>query len=165
MMSPRWNRLFRVTCVLAFAGWLSGAVIMATDADKGMLEAAIHPVSVRAFAAGIVAALAFGPLFGWTRIPTWAGALLGIPAGVLGVFAFFYIWPHEFQPSRMDSWKPTGIVLGVYWKWLVPIVLAAGALANRLASAAPPIPKGQAWEDLIEEHPAQEPPADDTKGA
>lgn len=57
------------------------------------------------------------------------GAILGIPVGLAIVFAFFFIQPHAWQPTRLDAWKSVALIVGVYPQFIFPACVLAGAFS------------------------------------
>ncbi len=123
------TRIARIAAVHAAAGWAGAAVLIASDKEFGWQDAVAHSGSFKAAAVSALCALVLGRVYvaGWFK--WWMGPLLGLVLGLLTVLAFYAIWPHSWQASRMEAWKTTSVVIGVYWDRLVPMAIATGAAA------------------------------------
>lgn len=120
-------RVVRVFLVFGLSGWLTGVLLLSTNDDTTMLGAAGTGTALQCAAAGLLISVIFGPLLAWLRPPTWAGALMGPLASTTGIYTFFWLWPHSWQPSRWAAWKSVGVVADAYWEYLLPGALVAGA--------------------------------------
>jgi hypothetical protein len=147
-MSPSWRRLARVAVVFAAVGWLVAVSIGATEADVSWRQALTDPVHLRALLVGLLATVVWGPVWVSGRPPLWLGPVLGLVAGVCSVYLYFFAFPHEWQGSRPMAWKSTKVVVGTYYRWLVPYFLLGGAACSWWVGR-PVAAKG--WEKLAED--------------
>jgi len=145
--SPSVNMpvFFRETAILILlwmgATWFSGMLMLIGDtlpSDANPLtDARLWGGTLLGGATGAV----FSPLFRakWNR--WYIGALFGLPVCGCILFAFFYVFPHSWQPTRMEAWKSTMTFLHVYPDILLPISLVTGAcctwLVQRTRTQAP----------------------------
>lgn len=147
-MSPSWRRLGRVAAVFAVVGWLVAVSIGATEADVSWRAALADPVHLRALLVGLLATVAWGPVWVHGRPPLWLGPVLGLVAGVCSVYLYFFAFPHEWQGSRPMAWKSTKVVVGTYYRWLLPYFLLGGAACSWWV-ARPVAARG--WEKLADD--------------
>lgn len=128
---PPWTiRLGRVLLVLALGGWVTGVLLLSSDADTSLRAAVLDRAALRAAVAGLLVGLPIGGLLSWLRPPVWLGPITGAVASLAGIWTYFYLWPHEWQPTRWEAWKSVATVVGVYWAWLLPGAVVAGLLAH-----------------------------------
>lgn len=71
----------------------------------------------------------FVPLLTASWMRWYWGAIVGIPIGLAIVFAFFFIQPHAWQPTRLDAWKSVALFVEVYPQLIFPACMVAGALS------------------------------------
>lgn len=147
-MSPAWRRLARVAAVFAAVGWLVAVSIGATEDDVSWRQALVDPVHLRALMVGLLATVVWGPVWASGRPPLWLGPVLGLVAGVCSVYLYFFAFPHEWQGSRPMAWKSTKVVVGTYYRWLVPYFLLGGAACSWWVGR--PV-KARGWEKVAQE--------------
>ncbi len=137
---PRWVRLGRVLVVFLAAGWLAGALVLATDEGQSLPGTLLHGMAMRSALAAVLAGLVWGPALAWTRLRWPAGVAIGLLVGLTALYVFFFLWPHGWQAGRLNAWKSAGLFARVYWRFLVPIAGLGGAVAAAWArrSVRPP---------------------------
>lgn len=113
--------------IFALCGWVAGALVLGTNQDTTFLGALWTPWTLRSAVAAGVAAVVWGPLLAWARLRWYLGALVGLVAGLTALYLFFFIWPPDMQDGRLEAWKTAGLFISVYWRFLIPASIVAGA--------------------------------------
>ena len=113
--------------IFALCGWVAGALVLGSDHDATFLGSLLSAGAFRSAIAASVGALAWSPLLAWGRLRWHFGMLVGLAAGLTALYAYFFIWPPEMQEGRAQAWKTTGLFVTVYWRFLIPSSLVAGA--------------------------------------
>jgi len=112
------------------ASWFCGLLILFDDVQaSGAAALGNLRLWSGAMIGGTVGALTT-PLAraGWNR--WYWGALFGMPTCMGILLVFFFFFPHSWQPTRTEAWKPTLTLLGVYVDILIPVSLIAGAVST-----------------------------------
>jgi xanthosine utilization system XapX-like protein len=130
--------LLRLIGAYAVSGWALAALIMATDADVSGLQAVVRAEAGRGLGAGLLLGLVAAPIARAWRPPPWGAALMGMASVVVGTWMYFWAWPHEWQGPRLDAWKPTKVILGTYWRFVLPVGALGGLAIWALLGPAPP---------------------------
>jgi hypothetical protein len=120
--------LARVLVIFALCGWIAGALVLGTNKDATFLGSLWTAWPLRSAIAAALGALVWGPLLAWARLRWYLGALVGLVAGLTALYLFFFIWPPEMQAGRLAAWKTAGLFITVYWRFLIPSSVVAGAL-------------------------------------
>ena len=107
-------------------------IILTSEGSVGFATGLIHPhVWIAAFMGLLVSAVA-SPLLTASWMRWYWGALIGLFIGMAVIYAFFFVQPHAWQPSRWDAWKSVALFLDVYYFVIIPACLVAGALGSLL---------------------------------
>ena len=115
--------------VFALAGWIAVIVMMARDDSWTLLRAAATRFPLQGALAATLGGLAWAPLLSWGRLSAWAGAPVGLLAGLTGLYLYFFAWPHDWQAGRLNAWKSVALFLEVYGWLLGPLAALAGGVA------------------------------------
>lgn len=89
-----------------------------------------HALSSDVWTAALVGCAVSGlsiPLLTAPWMRWYWGAILGVPVGLAIVFAFFFVQPHAWQPTRLDAWRSVALIVGVYPQFILPACVLAGA--------------------------------------
>lgn len=151
-MSPSFVRLVRILLAFFAGGWAAAMVVMVPDSAWTFQTAALNINTMRAACLAMGIGLALSPPLVFRRTPWWVGIFLGLLAGGIGVWGFFFLWPHDWQAGRWGAYKSAGLFLAVYWKSLGPVVAAFGALAAWLAQRPVTAPR---WEQALDDDEAK----------
>ena len=153
-------RLARVVVVFALSGWVTGALILGTNQDATFLGSLWTAPPLRSAIAAATGALVWGPVFSRTRPRWYLGTIIGVVAGLTALCLFFFIWPPDTQDGRWMAWKTAALFLTVYWRFLIPSSVLAGAAAAAWTRRPVPLPRWQqlANGDDLPERPIPAPP-------
>jgi hypothetical protein len=148
-------RLLRVLVVFALGGWIAGGLVVATNADTSVVGGLTGVYAFRSALAGLAGGVVWGPLMGWARLRGYFGAVIGLVAGLTSLYLFFFLWPPSLQAGRLDAWKTAGLFVSVYWRYLIPVSVVAGAVACEWARrpVAPP-----RWQTMADDEATAAPP-------
>lgn len=116
--------------IFALCGWIAGALVLGTNRDTTFFGSLWTQWTLRSAAAAALGALAWSPLLAWARLRWYLGTLVGLAAGLTSVALFFFLWPPEMQDGRLHAWKTAGLFITVYWRFLIPASVVAGAAAT-----------------------------------
>ena len=152
-MNPALVRLLRVLLVFLAGGWLAAMVVMVPDDSWTVATAWASPAARNSALAGALAGLILSPFLVFYRAQWWAGLPVGLIGGALGVWLFFFFWPHEWQAGRWNAYKSTGLFLSVYWMSLIPLTMAMGVAAVVWAQRKVRPPR---WARFLEDEPEDE---------
>ena len=132
-------RARRLVWIWALGAGLTTWSILTFEGTVSPLRGLLHTnVWMAAFMGLLVSAFA-SPLLTARWIRWYWGALIGIVVGASIIFAFFFVQPHSWQPSRWDAWKSVALFLDVYYFAIVPASLVTGALGTLMIQReAPP---------------------------
>jgi len=133
-MPLSWIVARRMMLAYTFTGWIIGAVLMLTNEEVRISDLLTQPSAWRCALVGLILSGLTAPVTALVRPPAWTGLLIGPLATLLGIYLYFLLWPHSWQPTRADAWKSVAMVIDVYWAYLLPCALAGGLGAQWWAS-------------------------------
>ncbi len=147
-MSPAFVRLARVLLAFFAGGWVTALAVFVPDSAWTLQTAAFSLMAMRSACLAAFLGLLVSPMLVFLRTPWWVGFLLGAALGAAAVWAYFFLWPHDWQASRWGATRAAGFFLSVYWTRLLPSAMAFGAAATWWSQrpVAPP-----RWEQVLEE--------------
>ena len=122
-------RAARVATIHALAGWVAAVALIASDEAHSLLGAVVSVAPLQAAMVAAGGGLITFPMFAPRPVRWFIGAPLGLLSGLLILYAYFFLFPHAWQASRIESWKTLSVVLVVYWPILAPVATAAGAFS------------------------------------
>jgi len=141
-MPLSWIVARRMTLAYTFTGWIMGAILMLTNDGVRISDVLTQSSAWRCAMVGLILSGLVAPFAAFVRPPRWTGLLIGPLATVAGIYLYFVIWPHSWQPTRADAWKSVAMVIDVYWHYLLPCALLGGLgaqwWASRARAARPP---------------------------
>ena len=123
-------RARRLVWIWAFSSALTTWSILTFEGTVSPLKGLIHPNVWMAACMGLMVSAFASPLLTARWVRWYWGALMGIVLGASIIFAFFFVQPHSWQPSRWDAWKSVALFLDVYYFAIIPASLIAGAIGT-----------------------------------
>jgi hypothetical protein len=118
------------------ATWFCGLLLLFDDVKSTGITALADPRLWGGTVIGGAIAVAWSPIFQarWNR--WYLGAILGMPMCACILTGFFFVFPHSWQPTRLEAWKSTATILHVYADILIPVCAIAGASGTWLVGRA-----------------------------
>ena len=129
MLSPLL-RARRLVWIWAFGAGLTTWSILTFEGTVRPLQGLIHPNVWMAAFMGLMVSACASPILTARWVRWYWGALMGVVLGAIIIFAFFFVQPHSWQPSRWDAWKSVALFLDVYYFAIIPASLIAGAVGT-----------------------------------
>lgn len=125
-------RARRLVWVWAVLSGLSTWIILTSEGSTSLSQGLLHPNVWLAALMGLMVATVASPLLTARWMRWYWGAPIGVLIGAAIIYAFFFVKPHAWQPSRWDAWKSVALFLDVYYFVIVPASLLAGAVGALL---------------------------------
>ncbi len=129
-MIPALLRARRLVWVWAVMSGLATWIILISEGSVSALPGLIHPNVWIVACMGLVVTAVASPLLTASWMRWYWGALIGVVIGAAVIYAFFFVKPHAWQPSRWDAWKSVALFLDVYYFVIIPASLVAGAVGT-----------------------------------
>ena len=125
-MKQQHKSWLAAACILIVVGWVAGTLVLASDDDRTMVDAITHLGARKSAFTALVAGLICLPLL--RKLNPWPWALAVAPLmATIALLMYFFLWPHSWQASRFDAYKPAWLFTEVYWRFILPSAILAAA--------------------------------------
>jgi hypothetical protein len=125
-------RARRLVWAWALMSGVATWTILTSEGSVTATAGLIHPNVWIAACMGLLVAAMASPLLTARWMRWYWGAPIGLLIGAAVIYAFFFVKPHTWQPSRWDAWKSVALFLDVYYFVIIPASLVAGAVGSLL---------------------------------